>query len=63
MKAINKLHDELRSRSEDLRAAEETVKQSTSERLLLEQKLFRLEKKKNEEVLLKFELCIPMVYS
>ncbi|XP_058073306.1 kinesin-like protein KIN-14I [Magnolia sinica] len=48
--ALKKLQEDLKARTEELYAVEETVKKLTNEKLLLEQKVFRLEKKKIEEV-------------
>ncbi|XP_077216389.1 kinesin-like calmodulin-binding protein (ZWICHEL) [Tasmannia lanceolata] len=46
----NKLLEELKARTEELHAAEETAKRLANEKLLLEQKVVRLEKKKIEEI-------------
>ncbi|XP_068648148.1 kinesin-like protein KIN-14I isoform X2 [Aristolochia californica] len=48
--AVAKLQEELKACTEDLHASEETVKRLAKERLLLDQKLIRLEKKKIEEL-------------
>ncbi|KAF8409844.1 hypothetical protein HHK36_002362 [Tetracentron sinense] len=48
--ALNKLQDELKVRSEELHAAQETAKKLANEKLLLEQRNLRLEKKKFEEM-------------
>ncbi|KAJ4844909.1 Kinesin-like protein KIN-14E [Turnera subulata] len=45
-----KLQDELKLRNEELHTAEENIKKLSNEKVLLEQKIFRLEKKKAEEV-------------
>ncbi|KAA8547628.1 hypothetical protein F0562_004057 [Nyssa sinensis] len=47
---LNKIQDELKVRSADLRAAEETTKRLANEKKLLEEKILRLEKKKSDEV-------------
>ncbi|XP_062102804.1 kinesin-like protein KIN-14E [Humulus lupulus] len=56
--ALYKLQDELKLRSEELHVAEETIKRLKDEKLLLEQRMFVLEKKKVDEMQLlekKFE--------
>ncbi|KAK9284824.1 hypothetical protein L1049_024001 [Liquidambar formosana] len=47
---LHKLQDELKVRSDELHAAEEIAKRLANERLLLEQRSLRLEKKKAEEI-------------
>ena len=47
---MQKLEDELKLCKDELHAAEETIKSLTNEKLILEQKLSRLEKKNSEEV-------------
>lgn len=49
---LQKLQDELKLRSEELHAAEETVKKLVNEKLSLEQRIYGLEKKKADEVVL-----------
>ncbi|XP_058069512.1 kinesin-like protein KIN-14I isoform X2 [Magnolia sinica] len=48
--ALNKLQEELKARTEELHATEETSKGLANEKLLLEQRISRLEKKKTEEL-------------
>ncbi|KAA8532112.1 hypothetical protein F0562_006746 [Nyssa sinensis] len=47
---MNKIQDELKVRNAELHAAEETTKRLVNEKLLLEERLLRLEKKKSDEV-------------
>ena len=47
---MQKLEDELKLCKDELVVAEETIKSLTNEKLILEQKLSRLEKKNSEEV-------------
>ncbi|XP_010270632.1 PREDICTED: kinesin-like calmodulin-binding protein homolog isoform X2 [Nelumbo nucifera] len=47
---INKLQEELKMRNEEVRSAGETVKRLANEKLLLEQKIQSVEKKKGEEM-------------
>ncbi len=49
---LQKLQDELKLRSEELHAAEETIKKLVNEKLSLEQRIYGLEKKKADEVVL-----------
>ncbi|KAI4314690.1 hypothetical protein L6164_027576 [Bauhinia variegata] len=49
-KVLQKLEDELKLRKEELHAAEETIKRLTNEKLVLEQKISELEKKKADEI-------------
>uniref|UniRef100_A0A1D1YVK4 Kinesin-like calmodulin-binding protein n=1 Tax=Anthurium amnicola TaxID=1678845 RepID=A0A1D1YVK4_9ARAE len=48
--ALEKIQDELKSRAEELHASKEIAKALTSEKLSLEQKISRLEKKNNEQM-------------
>ncbi|KAL5980141.1 Kinesin-like protein KIN-14E [Asimina triloba] len=48
--ASNKLREDLKARTEELYAAQEIIKNLNNEKMLLEQKIVRLEKKKTEEV-------------
>ncbi|XP_068652513.1 kinesin-like protein KIN-14I [Aristolochia californica] len=48
--AVAKFQEELKARSEELHASEETAKRLANELLLLNQKMIRLEKKKTEEL-------------
>lgn len=50
MQAFYKLQDELKLRSEELHGAEETINRLRDEKLLLEQRVSGLEKKKADEV-------------
>uniref|UniRef100_A0A5B7AQB9 Kinesin-like calmodulin-binding protein n=1 Tax=Davidia involucrata TaxID=16924 RepID=A0A5B7AQB9_DAVIN len=47
---LNKIQDELKVRNAELHAAEETTKRLVNEKLLLEERVLRLEKKKSDEV-------------
>lgn len=47
---LQKLQDELKLRSEELHAAEETIKKLVNEKLSLEQRIYGLEKKKADEI-------------
>ncbi|GMY11037.1 kinesin-like protein KIN-14E isoform X2, partial [Fagus crenata] len=47
---LQKLQDELKVRSEELHAAEETIKKLANEKLSLEQRIYGLEKKKADEI-------------
>ncbi|MQL94013.1 hypothetical protein Taro_026663, partial [Colocasia esculenta] len=48
--ALEKIQDELKSRMEELHASKEAAKTLASEKVLLEQKISRLQKKKNEQM-------------
>ncbi|OVA05621.1 FERM domain [Macleaya cordata] len=49
-RAVNRLQEELKAHTVELHAAEETVKRLTNEKLLLEQRITRLDKKKSDEM-------------
>jgi hypothetical protein len=49
---LKKIQDELRIRSSELHAAEETKKKLYNEKMLLEERISRLEKKKVDEVII-----------
>ncbi|XWS42262.1 hypothetical protein CRYUN_Cryun17cG0152800 [Craigia yunnanensis] len=48
--SLQKLQDELKLRTEELHMAEEKTKRLTNEKVILEQRITRLERKKDEEV-------------
>lgn len=54
MQVLQKIQEELRARTMELRTAEETKRKLLSERTSLEEKIIGLEKKKSSEV-----CCIP----
>ncbi|KAM7519914.1 hypothetical protein LguiB_018876 [Lonicera macranthoides] len=47
---LHKIQDELKVRTSELRAAEETNKRLVNEKMLLEDRILRLERKKSEEI-------------
>ncbi|GAB2282924.1 Kinesin-like protein KIN-14E, variant 2 [Dionaea muscipula] len=49
--ALNKMHNELKMRSEELHSAEETLKRLRDENILLEQKIMKLERNDSNQVL------------
>lgn len=49
---LNKIQDELKARNMELQAAEEAKRKILGEKLSLEERISRLEKKKGDEVLL-----------
>lgn len=51
IKAMQKLREELKLRTDELHEEEESLKRMSNEKSLLEQKIFRLEKKKSDEVM------------
>lgn len=51
IKAMQKLKEELKLRTDELHEEEESLKWMSNEKSLLEQKIFRLEKKKSDEVM------------
>ena len=48
---LHKLQDELKVRNAELHTAEETTKRLVNEKLSLEERILRLEKKKADEVI------------
>lgn len=51
---LQRIQDDLKVRSAELHAAEEAAKRLVNEKLLMEQRISRLEKNKTEEVITRF---------
>lgn len=51
---LQRIQDDLKVRSAELHAAEEATKRLVNEKLLMEQRISRLEKNKTEEVITQF---------
>ena len=62
VQSLQKLQRELKLRNEELHIAEGNTKRLTNEKVILEQRITALERKKDEEVILKIEIIfVPVV--